>query len=115
MTRSLAVDGTNDIFVGADGSLAVAVGIDAVMFACAQAAQAQLGEMVFAVDEGMPNFQTVWNGAPNVGQFEAFLRRTLLSVADVTGVDSVTITRSGSVLSYIAEIRTIYGLGVLNG
>jgi hypothetical protein len=115
MTRCLAMDDNNDIFIGSDGSLAVATGVDAVMFACAGAAQAQLGEMIYALDEGMPNFQTVWNGAPNVRQFEAALRRTLLGVADVVSIVDVTIETLGDVLSYSATIETIYGVGVING
>lgn len=115
MTRTLAVDTNNDIFVGGDGNLSIAVGIDAVMFACQQAVQTMLGEMVFAVDEGMPNFDAVWNGSPNVIQFEAYLRRTILAVPDVTNVDSVTIDATGEALVYAAVIRTIYGVGAING
>ncbi len=113
MTRVLQVDEHNDIFLGPNGSLAIATGLQAVMDACAQAAKTQLGEMVFAVDEGLPNFAAVWNGAPNVSQFEAFLRRTLLEVPDVLSVEAVTVSVSGGVLAYRATISTIYGPGAL--
>lgn len=115
MTRSLAVDSNNDIYVGADGSLAVATARDAVLHCCAQAAKTQLGEMIYAVDQGLPNFETVWDGAPKIGLFEAYLRRTLQGVPDVTGVDSVTIDAAGGVLTYVATIKTIYGSGAING
>lgn len=115
MTRTLSVDSSNDIFIGIDGSLSIATARDAVLQACAQVAKAQLGEMVYAVDEGIPNFQAVWNGSPNLSQFEAYLRRNIEAVADVIGVDSVTITVTGGTLSYVAVIKTIYGPGVLNG
>lgn len=115
MTRSIAADTAGDIYIAADGSLATVTSRDAVMQACAQAARTQLGEMQYATDQGIPNFATVWNGSPNLSQFEAYLRRALSSVADVQGVKSVTITASGSVLSYTAEIQTIYGPGLLNG
>jgi hypothetical protein len=111
MSLVLAVDGKNDLYVGANGSLATVAGLDAVMQAAQQAAQTQLGEMLYAVDQGVPNFATVWNGAPNVPQFGAFLRRTLLAVENVTGVESVEVTRSGNVLTYVARIQTIYGTG----
>lgn len=113
MTRSLAVDSTNDIFIGADGSLTVATELAAVIHMCAQAAKAQLGEMIYAVDEGMPNFDVVWNGVPNPGQFEAYLRRTLLAVTDVISVDAVTIEAQGASLNYTATITTIYGSGIV--
>ncbi len=115
MTRVLQVDGNNDIFIDPSGSLAVATGLQAVMDACAQAAKTQLGEMMFAVDEGVPNFAAVWNGAPNVNQFEAYLRRALLAVPDVLSVVAVTITTAGNVLTYQATIQTIYGPGAING
>lgn len=115
MTRSLSIDSNGDIYIGADGSLAVATGLAAVMQACAEAARTQLGEMLFAVDQGLPNFQAVWNGAPNVSQFEAYLRSNLLGVPDVISVDSVEIDASGGSLNYVATIKTIYGTGAING
>lgn len=115
MTRTLTVDSNNDIFIAANGSLAISDGLVAVMQAAQQAAQTQLGEMVFAVDEGIPNFAAVWNGAPNLSQFEAYLRRAITAVDGVTAVDSLTTTVEGGALSYAATIQTIYGPGVLNG
>lgn len=114
MTRTLAVTSNNDIYIGADGSLAVATARDAVLQACQQAAQTQLGEMILAVDQGLPNFEAVWNGAPNVGQWEAYLRRNLVAVPDVVGVESVTIDATGGSLTYTATIATIYGPGVIS-
>lgn len=115
MTRTLAVDENNDIYLGATGSLAIAEGLDAVMQAAQQAAQTMRGEMEYAVDEGLPNFAVVWNGSPNISQFDAALRRALLGVPHVTGVASLTITRADNALNYEATITTDYGPGVLNG
>ena len=115
MSRTLAVDSTNDIFIGGNGSLSVVSGLEATLQAAQQAAQTQLGEMIYAVDQGLPNFTAVWNGAPNLSQFEAYLRRTLLAVDGVTGVPNLTTSAGGGVLSYTATIETIYGPGVLNG
>lgn len=115
MTRTLAVDANNDIYLGATGSLAIAEDLQAVMQAAQQAAQTMLGEMEYAVDQGLPNFAVVWNGAPNVSQFDAALRRALLSTPHVTGVKDLTIARAGNALNYSATIITDYGPGVLNG
>lgn len=115
MTRVLAVNAKNDLFIGADGSLATAAGLDAVMQACQQAAQTQLGEMIYSTEEGVPNFDAVWNGSPKVAQFEAFLRRTLLAVPDVTGIVSLDTLVAANRLSYRVEIQTIYGTGTING
>ena len=113
--RTLAVDGSNDIFIGTDGGLAIASELDAVLQVAQQATQTQLGEMIYAVDEGIPNFAAIWNGAPNVAQFEAALRRTLLAVEGVTGVSDLVVTAGNNALSYTATISTIYGAGAING
>lgn len=115
MTRTLSSDSNNDLYIGADGSLAVASGLSAVLQVCAQVAKTQLGEMVYAVDQGLPNFAAVWNGAPNLGQFESYLRRNLEAVPDVVRVDSVTIDAEGDALVYQATIVTTYGPGAING
>ncbi len=115
MSRVFSVDSNNDLYIGPDGSLALADGIAAVMQAAQQAAQTQVGEMIFAIDQGMPNFATVWNGAPNVAQFDAALRRTLLAVEGVTGVPALSVETGGGAVSYRATIQTIYGLGAING
>jgi hypothetical protein len=113
MTRTLSIDDNGDIYIGADGSLAVATGLEAVMQTCAEAARTQLGEMLFAADQGLPNFQAVWGGAPNASQFEAYLRANLLAVSDVISVESVEIDTAGGALHYTATIKTIYGTGTL--
>jgi hypothetical protein len=115
MTKTLAADGNNDIYLGTDGSLAIASGLQATLQAAQQAAQTQLAEMEYAVDQGLPNFAVVWNGAANLSQFDAYLRRALLAVAHVTGIRDLSITKGDNKLSYTATIETDYGPGVLNG
>lgn len=115
MTRTISADSNNDIFIGTDGSLSTAEGIEAVLQACAQAAKAQLGEMLFAADQGLPNFSVVWSGSPNPRQYEAYLRQTLLAVPQVTGIQSIEISVSNNTLSYSAVINTTFGAGALNG
>lgn len=113
--RVFSADTNNDLYIGPGGSMAISTELQAVMQAAQQAAQAQLGEMIYAVDQGVPNFGTVWNGAPNIPQFEAYLRRTLLSVEGVTGIESLSVSSSGNKLSYVVTINTIYGRGAMNG
>lgn len=115
MTKTLAADENNDIYLGTDGSLAMATGLQATLQAAEQAAQTQLGEMQYAVDQGLPNFAVVWNGSPNISQFDAALRRAILGVAHVTGIRDLTIATADNKLSYTATIVTDYGPGVLNG
>lgn len=115
MTAVLAVDSNNDLFIGPDGSLALRSGLLAVLQACEHAAKTQLGEMVYAVDQGLPNFATIWNGSPQRAQFEAYLRRALLAVPDVVEVAELSTEAAANVLSYRATIKTVYGIGGING
>lgn len=115
MTQTLAVTDRNDIYIGANGNLAMAANAEAVKLACASASKAQLGEMVLAVLLGIPNFQVVWVGAPNIAIFERYLRNALLAVPGVTGIKSLTTSESDNKLKYVAEINTIYGEVTANG
>lgn len=115
MTRVFTVDANNDLILAGDGNLSISSDLEAVLQACEHAAKAQLTEMVLAVDQGVPNFQTLWNGAPNVLQFESYLRRQLLAVPGVLDVASLTSSVANNILSYTATIQTIYGEGAING
>lgn len=115
MSRSLGVDAYNDIFIANDGNLSVVVDLESIMQACAHAVKAQLGEMILAVDQGVPNFQTIWNGAPNVLQFDAYIRRAILSVDGVLEITELLTDATTSVLRYTASIRTTFGEDTING
>lgn len=115
MTQTFATNSNNDLYIGNDGNLVIFTGINAVLQACSNAAKAQLGEMVLAIDQGVPNFQLIWKGAPNIPQWEAALITTLEEVDGVDHVESVTVTIINNVLTYIATIVTIYGTGEING
>ena len=115
MTQTLATDATNDLAIGSDGALAIVSGEEAVAYACRSTARVSLGEMVLAVNEGIPFRTTAWAGVPNALGFEAALRQRLLAVDGVTGIVSLTTARNGDRLSYVATIRTVYGIQTLNG
>lgn len=115
MTQVFSVDENNDLFINNDGQLSISRNLEAVIQACEHVAKAQLLEMVLNQERGIPNFETIWNGSPNVVQFEAYLRRNLLTVPDVIEVVSLETNIQNNVLLYTAEIRTIYGTGVIDG
>lgn len=115
MVQTLAVNGDNDIFLNTQGNISLISGIDAVLAACETATKAQLGEMVLAINKGIPNFQTLWVGSPNYALFQSYLKDTLLSVAGVLEVKSIELSSLDNVLSYIATIETEFGTVVVNG
>ncbi len=103
----------NDIFLDNTNNLSISRELSAVLLACETAVQAQLGEMVFAIEDGIPNFPVIWNGSPNIAQAEASIRSTLLkvdNVLDVTSIDSVV---NDNTFRYNATISTTFGQGVI--
>lgn len=115
MTQTFNTNSDNDIFIGSDGRLSIATGLQGVLKGCETASYAQLGEMVLATGLGIPNFQAIWVGVPNYQIFELYLRNALLSVMGVSSVKSLSISVKGDVLSYTATIVTIYGAGTIAG
>ena len=115
MTKILAVNSNRDIYLDSTGRLAVATGQQAVLQACEHAAYALRGQMVLNADGGIPDFTLIWNGNPNLSQYEAALRASWLAVDGVQSIVSFNSVNSGNIVSYEAVIQTIYGSGSLNG
>lgn len=107
MYSTIAIDPvTNDIYLDEEGNIAMHSGIDAISDICRNAAQTVLGEMRYAVDQGVPYFDCVFNGVPNLAQFEAALRLALLNVNGVSEVVSIQTSIDNNILTYFAVILT---------
>lgn len=122
LSLSANVNGTipdvayNDIYLTPDGNISLSYNVEAVLQECSQAAKILLGELIFNTTVGIPYQQAVWIGVPNIQQFIAVLRQTLLSIPEVNEVISiVTGSSQTGTLTYSAIISTIYGNGAING
>jgi hypothetical protein len=115
MTQTFSVNSNNDLFLGIDGNISISYDLQAVLENCAHIVKVRLGEVVLNTDQGLPYFETVWNGVPNLIQFESAARNALLQIDGVTEVVSFKISIVDDVLVYLATIRTIYGEGAING
>jgi len=114
--QTLAVNEQNDLYLDSAGNIAVIYDLAGTLQACAHATKTILGEMLLAVNEGIPNFQTVWVGVPNLQQFEASIRSAILKVVGVVEIVSFIMEQNAETLDYSVVIRTIYGTGsVTNG
>lgn len=113
---------TNDLYLDQNGNIAIIYDLEAVLQACGQAAKTILGEMVLQTNQGIPYFESVWNGVPNLPQFEAVLRTAWLAVPGVLEIVRLVTTQTNNVvipgtsitttaLIYSATIRTEYGTG----
>lgn len=105
----------NDLYLGPDGNLVFLSGIDAVVASCTTACLGQLGEMILQTGLGLPNFQTIWVGVPDYALWQSYLENTLLNVPGVQSVDSIVLRASNNVLTYVAEITTIFGSTNISG
>lgn len=115
MTATIASNGTQDLYRGADGNLPILRGIDAVAQNCRTAMLAQRGEMIYHVDEGMPTRATAFNRL-NAAQFEAAARAILMGVEGVNSILAFEVGQTGDRVIYSASIETIYGItAVTNG
>lgn len=115
MTQTFSTNANNDLFLNAQGNLAISTGIDAVLLNCEHAVKTMLGECVLDLERGMPNFQVIWNGAPSRQQYDAALRQTILAVDGVSSISELIINIVSGALVYQATIVTIYGTGAING
>lgn len=115
MAQTLSVNAKNDIYLNHDGNLSISFDVQAVLQDCAQKAKTLLGEMVLNTDQGIPYFQLVWVGVPNIQQFTSALRLAFLSVTGVIEVVSLITSQVDDSLRYTAVIRTIYGSGGISG
>lgn len=109
MTQTALTNGNNDIYLDAQGNLAMASREAAVAQACENVSRASLGEEIFSINNGIPFFQAVFIGTPQIPTFETYLRRALLSVPGVIEIVRLTTTISNNTLSYSAVIETAFG------
>jgi len=97
----------NRITLNSLGSIVLLTGEAALSQSCLQYMQGLLGEMLFQPNDGLPYFQDIWL-SQNFAKWEAAARATLMSVAGVTRIISLTYSVTADVFSYVAIIQTIY-------
>lgn len=115
MTRSFGINAHNDLTIGNNGALTMVDQLQAVMNICEHAASAILNEMIYAQGQGLPDFQTVWNGAPYLSAWEMAFKRRMKKIPEVVSLESLKTWRSADTMKYAATIKTIYGTGEIHG
>lgn len=115
MTRLLAVNSNNDIFVTGSNRLAIVTDLDAVLQNCEHVMRAQLGEMIFARQRGIDYLNNVFNGNPNFLIFESQARNAILSVSEVISISNFSAAIVNDRLEYSATIQTTFGVGAIDG
>lgn len=111
--RILTVDSNNDLVV-TNGRLSISTGTEAVSQACEHVVKAQYGEMILAIQRGIPYNILAWDRQPNLIQLEAFIRRAILAVPEVLAISEFAIAASNNTVTYSVTINTTYGVVSLN-
>lgn len=112
--KTLTVDSNNDLCLNSLGNLAVSSDLSAILLACEQAVKAQFGEMIYAVDRGIPYRVLAWDRQANLIQLEAFIRRAITNITGVVGIKEFKITNENNLITYSVIIKTKYGEGSLH-
>ena len=99
--QTIATDEHNDLYLDGAGNLALASDREALANIVLNVFRTNYGELQFNTDDGIPYFATVFNNAPNVRMFEAFLRDRALSIS---GIESV-----GTFSYEVAETSVKFG------
>ena len=116
MARTFQANANNDLFIGTDGNLSIVTGINAVLQGCQEAVETLRGELVFFPTEGVDYENTVWDGGPNIVEFDRQAQAEILKVNGVVRVIDFESSISGDTLTYTAQILTSFGTGtVTNG
>ena len=111
MTTTLQTDSANDIFLDANGNIAIATGLQAVLQQCEEAVTTLRSELIYQTDRGVDYENTVFKGSPNVVAFNRQARRQILSVVGVIEISMFQSNVVGDTLEYRAEIVTTFGAG----
>ena len=109
MTQTFGTNAINDIYTGSNGNLVVDTGQQAVEDACATISKMRLGEALFQTQLGLPMFQAIFNGVPNIATYENALRTTLAGVEGVAKVTVLQLSPVKNTFAYSATIESIYG------
>ena len=108
--RAFKRDSNND-FTLSNKDIAMVNDLQSVMTNCESAVQTLLFEQLYNYENGLPNFELIWNGNPNLRQYEVALRSALLKVDGELKIISLNAKMENNILSYKAVIETQFGLG----
>lgn len=113
--RTLGVDENNDLMLNPQGRLPILPDVLAVAQTARQYASTLLGEMIHAIDRGVPYFTVAFGASPNISQFEAVMRRRLLECPGVLRVPELSAQQNGDILGYTATLVTEFGETTITG
>lgn len=108
-TLTIKTNENNDIYLPDGRNISIISGVDALSQNIRAAHLIRLGEDIYDVDNGVDYMGTVFTSPPDLDAARQSIANAILKKTDVNGIESLTVTVTGDVLDFEAEIVTIYG------
>lgn len=112
---TIGINDTNDIYLDAQGNLAVKKDLEAMGDIIINKSQTNRGELLYNSEKGIEFFSTVFGEPVYLDLFQSELIEELENTEAVQAVYDYTPSISGGVYAYTANIQTDYGKIALNG
>jgi len=113
--KTIATDSKNDLFINAQGNIAITKDIEALANISKNAVLVNQGELEFNKQKGVPYFETIFADSANTDMFQAHIIHTLEDLDGIERVAAFSYSVKDGVYSYSVEEITEYGTVVLNG
>ena len=119
MTKVLAENSNNDLFVQPNNQLGVFLDLDATVQLCKTVIETQRGELQYDTTRGIPTSSTLWAGVAEQSRFRFYCIEALRAVSGVQEILRFDTELVDDVLEYVAIIKTDFGTvevrGLFNG
>lgn len=102
----------NRLTLDSNGNVIMLTGELALQQIVLQAMQTLYGEMIYNPAGGLPYFQDIWQNQRFV-KWETVARTTILAIAGVIRINSLTYSLANDVFKYTAQIQTIYSKSLI--
>lgn len=112
---TFATDDNNDFIVGQNGNLTMIKDRQAIAQESKHFIATLRGEMIHAIDEGIPYFRDALNKQPNLSAFEFAIRKRLSTLPEIRKIVSLNTFVNNETLGYSIVIQSIYGEVIESG
>jgi len=111
---SFKVDGNRDLVLNSRNNISMNRDLDACLQSCENAVMMILGEDIYNSNEGLPNFELIWNGSPNIPQYKASIISAIKKINNVIDAFNFNYVESNNELTYTITISTTFGIGEIS-
>lgn len=117
MNSTFLLNKDNDFEIGQDGNLRFVSGQAAIQQLAKDYLEVYKNELYFQQGEGLPYFENIFTGSPNIYLFEKALRSRILSIPGVNRIETLEIKRKETninALEFYLTLQTDSGTITVN-